>query len=402
MRNNHNNRKIKWAAGMAAAVAAACLAGKQGIDVSAAAGRELHSRGSVRCEQAVIDSADLQDIRAYIDEKKDRAAGVLVQLGTRFRQQEDGYGYDRNPDAEQGDIDAGQLGWAMLAQAAADSQSVPAGLPVLNPQAALHIEGVEERTDCYETAIEDNISRGKAAWADGRLLLGNGADNDKAYRQGEEDGEGGNEPENLYPVYAAAGETVEIRHVHLGSPENKDGVSGCYRNSHTTREEEKRCTAQLIKTEATWYPNPDEPGGGSWHGGEYTCPYHGGLYESPGTCTYKSKESVTVWKHDVVCGLTDALYAKLTVSGADTDYFDRAIRLEAVLEEGEGYGNLVWQEGDALVWTDAEGNVLGSGAELIAHDAGTYRCSINAANADIDHRAAVAAVKKTGLVVSDN
>lgn len=404
VRNNHRKRRAIGVLGTAAVVMIAGLAGVQGISVSAASGdmEGIRSRGSVRYDRAVIDSADLQDIHVHITEKKDMMAGILMQLGTRFRQHSEGCTYDRNPDAEQGDIDKRQLNWSALVQAAEESQNVPTALTVLNPEAAMDIEGVEERTDYYETAIEDNISRGKAAWAEGRLLLGNGADNDKAYRKGIEDGEGGNVPDHLYPIYGAQEAVVEIRHVHLGEPENKDGTSGCYQNSHTTKEEVKTCSNQLIETDREWYPNPDEPGGGSWHGGIYTCPNHGGIYESAGTCTYKRKETVTVWKHDIVCGLTDMLYAKLTIRGTDTDYFDRAIRLEAVLEKGEGYENLAWQEGDELVWMDADGNALGIGSELVAHEAGVYRCGINAANADIDHRDVSTTVRKIGLVVSGN
>lgn len=362
----------------------------------------IHSTGRVQYEQAVFDSADLQDIRAYIDEKRRAAAGTLIQLGTKFRPQTDGYTYDRNPDVEQGETDIGQIDWTTIIQAAADSQTVPAGLSVLNPEAAMHIEGVEERTDYYETAIEDNISRGMAAWADGRLLIGNGADNDKAYKKGTEDGKEGKVPENFYPIYAVDEAAVEIRHVHQGEPENKDGLSGCYQNSHTTSQQVEKCNEQLIKTEVTWIPNPDEPEGGSWHGGKYTCRFHGGSYAAPGICGYSDSKNVTVWKHDIACGLDNSLYAKLTVRGTDTDYYDRAIRLEAVLEEGEGYGNLAWQEGDGLVWTDEEGNVLGTGSEYTACEAGVYRCSINVENKDIDCRSAEVTVRRTGLVKANN
>lgn len=386
-------------------IAGMCSLSAEGMITLAAHGKaqeDICSTGRIQYEQAVFDSADLSNIRAYIDEKRRAVAGTLIQLGTRFRQQAEGYTYDRNPDAEQGEIDGGQIDWTTLIQAAADSQTVPDSLSVLNPEAAMHIEGVEERTDYYETAIEDNISRGMAAWADGKLLLGNGADNDKAYKKGNEDGEEGEVPENLYPIYAADEVTVEIRHMHQGDMENKDGVSGCYQNSHTTKTEVKKCSVELIKTEATWYPNPEEPEGGSWHGGEYTCPNHGGKYDSPGICRYSSEQKVTVWQHDIICGLENSLYAKLTVRGTDADYYDHAIRLEAVLEEGDGYGNLVWQEGEAFVWTDSEGNVLGTGPEYTARETGVYRCSINVDNADIDHREADVTVRRAGLVKRSN
>ncbi|MDE6740226.1 MAG: hypothetical protein K2K07_14180 [Lachnospiraceae bacterium] len=405
IRRSGNRRKFWPILLSAGIIAGVCGLSAEGMTTLAAHGKAreyMRSTGRIQYDQAVFDSADLQNVCAHIDEKRRAAAGTLIQLGTRFRQQTEGYTYDRNPDAEQGEIDIGQIEWTTLIQAVADSQTVPAKLRVLNPEAAMHIEGVEERTDYYETAIEDNISRGMAAWADGKLLLGNGADNDKAHKKGTEDGKEGKVPENFYPIYTADEVTVEIRHMHQGDMENKDGVSGCYQNSHTTKTEVKKCSEALIKTEVVWYPNPEEPEGGSWHGGEYTCRFHGGKYDSPGTCRYSSEEKVTVWKHDIICGLEDSLYAKLTVRGTDTDYYDHAIRLEAVLEEGEGYGNLAWQEGDELVWTDTEGNMLGTGPEYTACEGGVYRCSINVANADIDHREADVTVRRIGLVKRSN
>lgn len=404
---NHNKKGhyIRTKVLILLAVAAAGLTGTGGAAVLAAQSRAescIRSTGRVQYEQAVFDSADLQSIGKHIDEQKRAAAEALIRLGTRFRQQPEGYVYDRNPDVCQEEIDMGQFDWTMLVRAAAESQTVPAGMQVLNPEAAMHIEGVEERTEHYETAIEDNISSGKAAWADGRLLLGNGADNDKAYRKGKEDGKDGNVPKNLYPVYTADGSSVEIRHVHVGAPEEKDGISGCYKNSHTTTEDITVCNRQLIKTEETWYPNPDEPGGGSWHGGEYTCSIHGGLYPSPGKCAYEDKKTVTKWKHEVVCGLEECLYAVLTVGGTDTDYFDQAIVLTAALEEGEGFGNLSWQEGDRFVWMDGEGSAVGTGPEYTAHEAGVYRCRLNITNAGADQSEVSVTVRKTGLVVRGN
>lgn len=404
---NHNRNKHRIhgkvirllalaAAGWIGAGGAAALAAQNGAE------EYIHSTGKVQCGQTVFDSADLGSVCTHIDERRRDAAGALIRLGTRFRQQPEGYVYDRNPDAGQGEIDMGQFEWAMLVRAAAESQTVPARLPVLNPEAAMHIEGVKERTELYETAIEDNISRGKAAWADGRLLLGNGADNDRAYRKGTEDGESGSVPENLYPIYTADESSAEIRHIHAGQPENRDGISGCYKNSHIVRERVTICGMKLIKTEATWYPNPEEPDGGSWHGGEYTCSYHGGLYHAPGTCTYQDKETFKEWKHEVICGLEECLYAKLTVRGTDTDYFDRAIVLKAVLEEGEGYDNLSWQEGDRFVWTDAEGSVLGTGPEYTAREAGVYRCRLNTAYEGTDCNEVSVTVRKTGLVMRGN
>lgn len=394
-----------WSLALAVTVIAAGWSGTEGGTVLAAQNEtqgRISSAGRVQYGQALIDANDLRNICSHIAEKKNAAAGILTQLGTKFRQQSGEYTYDRNPDAEQESVDAAQIGWMTVIQAAADSQKIPDGMAVLDPEAAMHIEGVEERTQHYEAATEDNISRGKAAWAEGRLILGNGADNDRAYEQGIRDGEAGDVPDNMYPIYVANEERIEIGHVHIGQEEKKDGISGCYQNSHETKKKTTKCEAELYKTEITWYPNPDEPEGGSWHGGTYTCPYHGGIYTDPGICTHEDKETVTVWKHELICGLEDAVYAVLTARGSDTDYYDRAIRLEAVLEEGGGYEQLAWQEGDELVWTDEAGNTMGVGSELMVYEPGVYQCSLNIANADIEHKTVKTTVKIAGLAVMGN
>lgn len=362
----------------------------------------VRSRGRIRYEYAVIDGDDLRYIDAYISEKKDAAARILIRLGTRFRQQSGKYVCDRNPDAGQEDVDLGGLDWAMLTQAAKESQSVPVGLSVLNPEDAMYIEGVEEHTDFYEAASEDNLSAGKAAWVDGRLILGNGADNNRAYQQGITDGRQGKIPENLCPVYEVQETDVEIRHAHIGSPEEKEGTSGCYYNYSETITLREKCTISLHYLQPEWRPNENEPEGGSWHGDIYTCYLHGGAYDSPGICGKTYNKYVTEWKHNVICELENMLYARLTVKAAAAERPGRMLCLRAALEEGEGYDRLTWQEGDELVWTDGEGNVLGTGSDLTVFGPGIYRCSINVANEDIDPPTAEVVVRVSGLMMPGN
>lgn len=362
----------------------------------------VRSSGRVQYEYAAIDGDDLQKIDEYISDKKNAAARVLIQLGTRFRHQSEKYVYDRNPDAGQEEVDLSGLSWSVLAQAAKESQNVPLGLSVLNPESALYIEGVDERTDFYAAATEDNLSAGKAAWVDGRLLLGNGADNDRAYRQGIKDGEQGNIPENFSAIYKVQGSSVEIRHTHIGNQANSEGTSGCYYNYLTKITEVYPCGAPLTYCDSTWYPNDNEPGGGTWHGGYYTCSGHGGIYTSPGVCTQEDIVEKAEWNHSVVCGLSNAFYARLTVREADTEKLKGQVCLSAVLEKGQEYSRLVWQKGEALVWTDSKGNVLGKGPDLMVSKPGIYRCSINVANADINQRMTSAVVTVSGLVMSGN
>lgn len=398
VKDENRGKQRKTAVVLTAVIFLVGTAGKTRVTAADGPGA-LCSKGVVQCEQAVIDAADLRNMHAYVSGKRKDAAGILIQLGTKFRQESGGIVYDRNPETEQGEIDLSQISWPVLTQAAVDSQNVPEGLPVLHPENALRIEGVEEYTDSYRTAVADNISRGKAAWADGDLLLGNGADNDKAYQAGMRDGENGSIPESLYPIFSVKAASIEIRHMHVGEQAKTEGVSGCYQNSKETKVEEKRCSASLKKTEATWYPNPDEPGGGSWHGGNYTCPNHGGSYDSPGTCRHKTTVSTTVWHHDIICGLTDVLYARLDLGGSDTDYTDQAVRLEAYLEPGDGYEQLIWSGEEQLVWMNENREPLGTGTELFVQEPGNYWCGLSVSNEDIDLIEACAEVKVSGFVL---
>ncbi|MCM1122730.1 MAG: hypothetical protein NC416_09105 [Eubacterium sp.] len=361
------------------------------------AGR-VRSKGRMCYERAVIDGADLRIIDEYISGKKNAAAGILVQLGTRFRLQSGEYVYDRNPDAGQEEINLDGMSWSMLTQAAEESQSVPPRLAVLNPEAALCIEGVEERTDFYEAAVEDDLSAGTAAWVDGRLLLGNGADNEKAYRQGITDGGLGNIPENLCPIYGAQEVSAAIRHAHVGSAMQSEGVSGCYRSYLATVARVGKCDLALQYASAEWRPNESESGGGSWHGDYYTCPHHGGFHDSPGICGQDYAYYETEWRCETICGLGNMLYAGLTIKATG----GKQACLNAVLEKGEGYGRLAWKEGDELVWTDEKGNVLGIGPDLTVSVPGIYRCNINVANADISCRMAEAVVTVSGLMIRGN
>lgn len=400
MGKNHNYRQRMWAAlALLTGFVTSCSCKLPVMAAEEYSSDRLHSAGRVEYEAVILDAADLEAICGYISDKQSAAVDILLQLGTKFRQDEEGMHIDRNPDLAQSDVDREKLHWGMLAEAVSESQTVPEKLSVLHPHYAMGIEGVEERTDCYETAAADNISKGKAAWAEGILLLGNGADNDKAYKKGVEDGIQGTVPAQLYPVYKVREVTQEVRHVHIGRKEEKEGTNGCYHNYSEVKVEEKRCGRTLHKTELSWHPDENHPDGGTWHGGYYTCGNHGGTYSSPGVCTHKSTETTTIWHHDVVCGLTDTVYAVIHVRGIDTDYYDRTVLLEAELEPKEGYEQFAWQEGEELLWTNEEDMLLGIGSKLEVKTPGIYKCCINAANADIDIRSADVEVVIAGLVM---
>ena len=51
------------------------------------------------------------------------------------------------------------------------------------------------------------------------------------------------------------------------------------------------------------------------------------------------------------------------------------------------------------MWTDAGGSVLGTGTELTVQSPGTYYCSIDVNNTDIDNRTAAVGVRINGLIL---
>lgn len=337
-----------------------------------------------KTEKCIYDSADIQAVLDCINRQKGVLIQKLLQLGTRFIRTENGWQYLRNPEITVEELPGGkELTWEQIFHAVKDSQTVPGDMVVKEPKIAVQIEGIDEVTDFYKAAAADNLSNGKAAWRDGILLLGTGADNEKAYAQGKEDGKKGSYRPDMIPIYAAEEKEVVIRHKHIGSSAETEGWSGCYHNFTTMEVSETVCGATLYQTETTWYPNESEEGGGSWHGGYYTCPWHGGIYETSGTCDSVDIQRTTVWHHDISCGKTDLVYAVLKITGTEEDYLDGKIHLCAELVEREGFANLRLSD-EKFVWKNAQGEILGNGAEIIVEKPGLYSCSVVASNEDVN------------------
>lgn len=358
------------------------------------AAEEIRSCGSLVYEEAgmpevlVYDGSDIQSIQKYLDLQKEYLLQKLLQLGTAFVQTEEGWIYSRNPADMSGNIPVGEkIGWNLILGAVMESQNVPENVAVANPKVCLQIEGITEYTDCYHTATVNNISKGKAAWLEGVLLLGTGADNEKAYEKGKKDGTEGVLQPDVHPIYAASEQEIIIRHKHIGSREDVEGISGCYHNYLTTEIRESVCGATLQPTEATWYPNESEEGGGSWHGGYYTCPWHGGLYEAPGICTSMSSQETSVWNHDIICGKTNMQYATLRITGIEGEYTDGKIMLQEELTENEGFSGLMLPEEESswLIWSNEAGEVIGTGSMIEVEKTGTYFCKLAATNQDVEH-----------------
>lgn len=137
--------------------------------------------------------------------------------------------------------------------------------------------------------IPDNITAGAAAWVDGKCIVGTGADNERAYRRGIEDGEAEDdsdmEMEYIRHVHRnGAGEEVTDKTVYdLSDP------GGCYTGKgHTHNKGGAVCTSKEEKTGTVTHEHFLDSG---------TCPHCGkiGFEAYPGdhTCTYSVYE--TVW-----------------------------------------------------------------------------------------------------------
>lgn len=141
---------------------------------------------------------------------------------------------------------------------------------ILRSQSVDHLEAAP--------VIADNITAGAAAWVNGQCIIGNGADNDRAYRRGIEDGENGDDDD------------IDIRytcHVH------RNGVG-------------EEVTEEKI------YDSVD-PGGcyvkaGHEHNKTGTCPSHTSTTKCGGAITYKwhwctdyDGDGVSDWSYCAFC-----------------------------------------------------------------------------------------------------
>lgn len=119
--------------------------------------------------------------------------------------------------------------------------------------------------------IADNLTAGTAAWVNGTCIIGNGADNERAYKQGEEDGEGGD------------GEDMDIEYTY---------------HTHVNGLGEE-------VTEPTVYTLPD-PGGcykasGHTHNKTGTCPQAESVGKKVGATRYTKDDGTVYWRAQYQC-----------------------------------------------------------------------------------------------------
>lgn len=150
------------------------------------------SKGSIRYRDAggqeiILDAGDFDMLFQYAAEGKGGLSEALGGVGTKLIRDGEGYGYTRDPGREAviGRVQtAGEMraiGFDLLIRALADSQTLPAGYE-----------------DTYTLASSDNMTLGRAAWADGSLLRGNSHDLIEHYIRGWMEGSGCTDYEAIY------------------------------------------------------------------------------------------------------------------------------------------------------------------------------------------------------------
>lgn len=150
------------------------------------------SKGSIRYRDAggqeiILDAGDFDMLFQYAAEGKGGLSEALGGVGTKLIRDGEGYGYTRDPGQEAiiGRVQtAGEMraiGFDLLIRALADSQTLPAGYE-----------------DTYTLASSDNMTLGRAAWADGSLLRGNNHDLIEHYIRGWMEGSGCTDYEAIY------------------------------------------------------------------------------------------------------------------------------------------------------------------------------------------------------------
>lgn len=189
---------------------------KQGLTELSAARTEgtarkenIRSKGVVNYENGavVIDSSDfirladrLDGLDAAYRNSTAKTMGALNQIGTYFRA--DGSVTHVPEEADSGES-AMELSYHKISEGILQSQSVA------------HLA---ERK--IGAAVADNLSRGTAAWVDGALVIGNGADNDAFYNKGYTSGE-----EAGYQTGYAAGVKEAETNVNTSSASYQEGYA---------------------------------------------------------------------------------------------------------------------------------------------------------------------------------
>lgn len=116
------------------------------------------------------------------DTYKTGVAEALDQIGTYFKS--DGTSTHNRNESAVAPSDAANLPFGAIREGIVNSQSIPTERTYTGT-----LPGQATQTSGNISAAQaDNLSLGAAAWVDGNLIIGTGADNNKYYTQGSQDG----------------------------------------------------------------------------------------------------------------------------------------------------------------------------------------------------------------------
>ena len=153
---------------------------------------QFHSKGVIRYtdstgQEVILDAQDLQVLFQYAAEGKGGLSQALGGVGTKLTGENRNYQYTREPEATAvvGRLEAVEdlqaVSFDMLLQALSESQKLPTGY--------------EEK---WRLACSDNMTLGRAAFADGTLARGNNRDLIEHYVRGWLEGRGCTDYEAIY------------------------------------------------------------------------------------------------------------------------------------------------------------------------------------------------------------
>lgn len=183
-----NRKKKLWIA-----LSAAILICATGVATAAAEEPErFRSKGAIRYldssgQEIIWDAEDLNVLFQYAAEGKAGLSEALGGVGTKLMKEETGWQFTRNPEKEGTIVSVEtteqmqEISFDFLLQALAESQTLPA-----------------EYTEEYVLATSNQLTLGRAAWADGSLLRGNNHDLMESYLRGWLEGSGYEEYEEVY------------------------------------------------------------------------------------------------------------------------------------------------------------------------------------------------------------
>lgn len=211
MKKNINNKKIKkWHAAVILIFAGFLTIGTSVSAVDTGRKDHIRSKGIIDYanKTVVIDSADLTYLAGEIDDLeysyKTNTASALDAIGTYFKT--DGTAVHNRTKETIPAEDAASLSFASLYEGILGSQSVAhlEGSQAKNADEDLlyyvSLEDAQNRNLTRTTktpndlpvyiqpAEKENLSAGTAAWVNGTLIIGNGADNEAFYTKGYTDG----------------------------------------------------------------------------------------------------------------------------------------------------------------------------------------------------------------------